>query len=213
MSELIAVLRGAVVPKTGSGAAAVAGAMLTLTDAARRIARWTPDNTSPHIPFARIGKTGWQIALPDPALSLRALLLVQARLLSTPDRLPSRMVIAIAPADHLDINGQSPMAERAMAGFGKLDFAGFVGPEPAILPQAILDLADQIARNWTTEQAEAMAMALAPDSPTLATLSARLAISKQAVSYRLTGAGLRAIRAALAKWESSAPGFADRSQM
>ncbi|MEI6097577.1 MAG: hypothetical protein WCS20_04595 [Alphaproteobacteria bacterium] len=216
MSDLISVLRGAIVPKTGSSAAALAGAMLTVTDAGRRIARWNPQHDSPLpplTPFARIGKTGWQIGLPDPALSLRAFLLVQARLLSTTDRLTSRMVIAIGPADHLDINGQSPMAERAMAELGKLTFARFVGPEPAYLPQAILDLADQIARNWTQEQAEAMALALPPDTPTLAAMSAQLAISKQAVSYRLTGAGLRAIRAALAGWERSAPGFASASQI
>ena len=210
MSDSIAVLRGAVVPKIGTGAAAVAGAMLTLTDAARRIARWTPDRDCP---FTRIGKTGWQITLPDPTLALRALLLMQARLLSTPDRMTSRMVIAVVRADHLDINGQSEVAEQAMARLGKLAFASFAGPAPAGLPQAVLDLADYIARTWTPEQAEAMALALPPDNPTLATLAARLGISKQAVSYRLTGAGLRAIRAALAGWEGSASVFASTQKM
>lgn len=202
MSAPLAVLRGAVVPKPATGAAGIAGAMLTLTDAARRVARWTADQPCP---FVRIGKTGWQITLPDPALSLRALLLVQARLLSTPDRLISRMVIGLGTADHLDINGQLPAAEQAMAGLGKLDFMAFAGPAP-VLPGSILALADHVARNWTPEQAEAMALALPPDDPTLAIMAKRLNISKQAVSYRLTGAGLRAIRSALAGWEGAFAG-------
>ena len=210
MPPIYGVLRGEIAVPTKTGAAAVAGAILTLTDAAHRIAVWTPHW---QCRFTMISRTGWQILLPGPALTLRAMLLVQARLAGSPDRLTCRMVIGLGGMDRFgdtsltDAAGPAlTAAEQALAHLDKSSWIAWADPvlwpEQNALPQAILTLADQIARNWSMQQAEAMALALPPDNPTLQTLSKRLGISKQAVSYRLTGAGLRAIRAALDGWET-----------
>lgn len=212
MSPIQAVLRGELIPPTRSKALAVVGASLTLTEAARRIARWGMDLGGKNwdCRFTRMDKLGWQILLPDPALSLRAMLLLQARLLAAPDRFGSRIVIGLGRVDYVGPKTLSSAsgpafdaASLAMERLGKLSRVAVAGLDEPALPQAVLDLADQIARGWSMEQAEAMSMALPPDNPTLDALSKRLGISKQAVGYRLTGAGLRPIRAALAGWERS----------
>ena len=96
MPPIYGVLRGEIAVPTKTGAAAVAGAILTLTDAAHRIAVWTPHW---QCRFTMISRTGWQILLPGPALTLRAMLLVQARLAGSPDRLTCRMVIGLGGMD------------------------------------------------------------------------------------------------------------------
>lgn len=201
-----AVLRGELIPPAKAKALAVVGASLTLTEAARRIARWGKDWDCR---FTRMDKLGWQILLPDPRQSLRAMLLLHARLLASPDRFGSRIAIGLGSVDYVGPKTLSSAsgpafdaAARALKGLGKLSRVAIAGPCDTTLPQAILDLADQIARGWSIEQAEAISLALPPDNPTLETLSKHLGISKQAVGYRLTGAGLRPIRAALAAWET-----------
>jgi hypothetical protein len=67
----------------------------------------------------------------------------------------------------------------------------------------IVDLLDERTMRWTREQAEAMALYLTPDNPTLADIAPRLRISPQAVNYRLAGAGATAIRHAVRDWESA----------
>ena len=215
MSPIQAVLRGVLIPPARSKPLAVVGASLTLTEAARRIARWGMDlgGKDWDCRFTRMDKLGWQILLPDPALSLRAMLLLQARLLAAPDRFGSRIAIGLGRVDYVGpktlSSASGPAFDAAALGMkhlGKLSRVVVAGLDQPALPQAVLDLADQIARGWSMEQAEAMSMALSPDNPTLDTLSKRLGISKQAGSYRLTGAGLRPIRAALAGWERSIAG-------
>jgi hypothetical protein len=205
MSVTHAVLRGELIPPPKSKPLAVVGASLTLTEAARRISRWGKDWDCR---FTRMDKLGWQILLPDPTHSLRAMLLLQARLLAAPDRFATRIAIGLGTVDYVGPKTLSSAsgpafdaAGRALKTMGKLSRAAIAGPADVTMPQAILDLAEQIARGWSTEQAEAMSLALPPDNPTLDTLSKHLGISKQAVGYRLTGAGLRPIRAALAAWE------------
>lgn len=205
MSSLHAVLRGELIPPAKSKALAVVGASLTLTEASRRIARWSDDWDCR---FTRMDKLGWLILLPDPAHSLRAMLLLQARLLCAPDRFATRISIGLGAVDYVGPKTLSSAsgaaftaAADALNSLGKLSRVAIRGPADCTLPQAIMELADQIARGWSTEQAEAMSLALPPGNPTLDTLSKHLGISKQAVGYRLTGAGLRPIRAALAAWE------------
>jgi hypothetical protein len=70
------------------------------------------------------------------------------------------------------------------------------------LHRIIVDLLDERTARWSREQAEAMALHLAPDNPTLTDIAPRLGISPQAVNYRLAGAGGTAIRHALRDWEA-----------
>ena len=210
MPILCAVLTGDLINSTKAGAAALAGAMVTLTDCVRRIEDWTPGSDNR---FTRSRGDGWQIVLGDPALALRAALLIQARLSAATERLTSRIAIGIGAADTLGSRDLSDASGSAftlsgqgldtMARQGRLAVTG-VNAAPFL--QAIADLADEIARRWSVEQAEAMALALPPDDPTLKTMALQLGISTQAVNYRLQGAGLRPIRAALRGWEA---GFAE----
>ena len=68
--------------------------------------------------------------------------------------------------------------------------------------QIIASLLAELAVYWTAAQAEAAALYLHPDNPTLKEIAAQLGISEQAVSYRLKGAGTYKIRRALGEWET-----------
>jgi hypothetical protein len=73
----------------------------------------------------------------------------------------------------------------------------------APLHHGIVDLLDERSTRWTRPQAEATALYLHPDDPTLTDIAPLLGISAQAVNYRLAGAGAPAIRRALQAWEQS----------
>jgi hypothetical protein len=79
------------------------------------------------------------------------------------------------------------------------------GAAVAPLHRAVVELLDERSGRWTSLQAEATALYLDPENPTLAAIAPRLGISAQAVNYRLTGAGAPTLRRALALWEQSWP--------
>ena len=56
-----------------------------------------------------------------------------------------------------------------------------------------------------------MALYLAPESQTLASIAAQLQLSTQAIHYRLTGAGYQAIGTAIIQWEVSFTAFRERT--
>ncbi len=124
-------------------------------------------------------------------------------------QLASRIAIGLGAIDNYgsadlsDARGAAfTLSGQGLDGMGRQQRLVIAGSTTAPLLQAVLDLADEVARGWTREQAEAMALALPPDNPTLEVMAKQLGISKQAVNYRLAGAGLRAVRAALAGWEA-----------
>ncbi len=204
MTKLIAVLTGDLIGSSKAGEEALQASMRVARSVGRDVGLWPSVQDTR---FTRSRGDGWQMVLARPALSLRVALAMQARLRSWPGGLATRIAVGIGAVDGLGTRDLSDAGGAAFVASGQgLDRMGrgrmMVScgtTTPAM--QAIIGLADEIARRWTREQAEAMTLALPPDDPTLETMATELQISRQAVNYRLTGAGLRAIRAALTGWE------------
>ena len=70
------------------------------------------------------------------------------------------------------------------------------------LIDAQLQLIEYVAERWSQPQAEALVLALSPGWDTLADLSARLGITRQAVQLRLKAGGFGAIQAAIQAFEA-----------
>lgn len=205
----IAVLTGDLIGSTEAPPAVLEATMAQLAEGAEEVAGWTrPEGTH----FTRYRGDGWQMAVAEPALALRAALLLLARLRAGRGLLDSRIAIGIGPAESLgtaDLSdargGAFEASGRGLDGMGRQRQLAVAGQGVTALHEVIVDLLEEHARHWTREQAEAAALWLDPGNPTLADVAPRLGISPQAVNYRLTGGSVQAIRRALAGWEA---GFA-----
>ncbi len=180
--------------------------MARLAAAATEIAGWTPGADAR---FTRFRGDGWQMHLADPGRALRAALRVIAALAAAPDGLATRAAIGVGGVDSLgtaslaDADGPAFAASgRALDTMGRGRRLAVDGADVGEMHRALVDLLDERSARWTRPQAEAVALALDPDAPPARALAARLGITPQAISYRLTGAGLPAIRSALAAWEA-----------
>lgn len=174
-----------------------------LATLAADLERWTGQPTR----FTRFRGDGWQFLLGTHGLCLRAALLVAARLAAA-HATPTRLAIGIGRIDHAGSRDLSDARGSALTAAGHaLDtlprgrhWAMAGGKE---WQAAIIALAEWHATGWTAEQAEAVAMALAPDPGTQSALAARLGITRQAWAARIAGAGLSAWEPALHVFESS----------
>lgn len=159
--------------------------------------------------FTRFRGDGWQILLDRPSLMLDALLVLLSRLRACDLGVETRIAVGIGPVSS---TGSADLSDAAGAAFtlsGRaLDemparhlvrIAGARHPAEA----ALGPLVDLIARSWTAQQAEALAMALDDAALTQADIGARLGITRQAVQHRLSGAGAPFLIAASAAF---APG-------
>ncbi len=167
-----------------------------------------PDAPGPR--FTRYRGDGWQLHVAVPALALRALLFLIARLRAADIGLGTRAAIGIGEVASLgteslaDARGPAFEASgRALDAMGRTRRLAIEGEGVTPWQRIIVDLLDERSARWTRPQAEAMhlALALRPDEPTLAEMAATLDITAQAVNYRLTGAGAPAIRRTLRSWE------------
>lgn len=209
--ETIAVLTGDLIGSSKVAPEALEKAMDLLAAAAGDIARWAPGkpNSAPRDPrFTRFRGDGWQMLVAPPALALRAALVLAARLRAADLEVATRVAIGIGPAGSLggaslaDARGPAFEASgRSLDHIGRTRRLAIDGEGIGGLHRVVLDLLDEIASHWTRQQAEAAALYLAPDAPTLEQIAPRLGISAQAVNYRLSGAGAAAIRRALRGWE------------
>ncbi|MCB2111363.1 MAG: hypothetical protein H6895_14820 [Defluviimonas sp.] len=200
------VLTGDLIGSGAAGPEQVERAMDTLRRAAGEISAW---QGGADVLFTRHRGDGWQILITEaPWLCLRAALFIIAGLRAAKDLPSTRISIGLGAAN--------PVRDRTLAAASGEAFElsgqaldklrghtlALSGPAFGEHDAIILVLIEERIRRWTPEQAEAVALALPPDNPTLARLAARLGISTQAVSYRLKGAGAPALRQALATWES-----------
>ncbi|SPH17425.1 hypothetical protein DEA8626_00943 [Defluviimonas aquaemixtae] len=206
----IAALTGDLVGSTSSGADAVERAMEILDATAEEIGRW-PRGTGAK--FTRYRGDGWQVIVAPPDRALRAALLLSARLRAASDVPPTRIAIGLGAAESLgsddlsDAHGTAfESSGRALEQMRRDTRLAIGGTDVTPLHRAIVDLLDERMSRWTPEQAEATALALDPAEPTQADMAARLGISSQAMSYRLSGAGTAAIRRALHGWETTGEG-------
>ncbi len=205
MQPHYAVLTGDFIGSAETGATALQSSMHEVASIAFEINHW-PGNRDTR--FTRSRGDGWQLVLYQPGDCLRAALMLQARLRAVPEAIPTRISIGVGPAESLGTTDLSDASGAAFTASGQgLDqmyrlqrLAIRCGRLTPFL-QSLVTLSDEVARRWTREQAEAICLALQPGNPTLAEMAEELAISKQAVNYRLTGASLRALRLALRSWE------------
>ena len=195
MTQHAAVLTGDLIASTQASVAEVDASMALIADLAARIGK----NTR----FTRYRGNGWQIYLDDPGIGLWALLWIAANLRAK-GALASRAALGLGEAyggsaDSLDTAGGSAFVAsgRALDDIGTQTRFALAGTGIDRLHQRLLALLEERITSWSHEQAEVVALALAPeDQPTQAAMAARLNISRQAVAARLQSAGFGNINAA-----------------
>lgn len=187
MTRTIAILTGDLIGSTEVPPQAIKAAMTTIAACAAEL---DPDSR-----FTRYRGDGWQLRLPKAGDCLFACLLILARLGATPGAATTRIAVGLGGEDQTDGPDLSSAMGPAYTASGRaldqmhrdevltLDGAGVDDFQKLCFAFA----ADQ-ARQWTTEQAQAMALVLTPDGPTHADIAARLHITRQAVSQRLKSA-------------------------
>lgn len=204
-SAIIAVLTGDLIASTDQKASVVDTAMGRIRVAADAVAGWPGDSDTR---FTRFRGDGWQVCLAAPQYCLRAALFVAATLRADDIRMETRISIALGTADTLgtadlsdasgeafqlsgrQLDGMSRTARIALTGTG-------IGDRDRIIARQMFERASR----WTQPQAEAMALYLHPDNPTLNDIAERLGITPQAVNYRLGGGGAANLRTNLQLWE------------
>lgn len=206
MPRTVAILTGDLIGSTKADPAAVEQAMTVLATTAGEVSAWQADGADTR--FTRFRGDGWQMMLTDPALALRAAVTLIARLRASETGLDTRLAVGIGQIDRPGSDDLSDAAGpafersgRALDAMKRGDRMAIEGLAPARLQRSLLALIDERLTRWTPEQAEAAALSLRPDSPTLSEIGAKLGISPQAVSYRLTAAGVPRLRQVLRDWE------------
>ncbi len=204
-SKKAAILTGDLIGSTEAPVIALERAMQALGETARALSAWTGAETR----FTRYRGDGWQMHVAIPGFALRAALVIMARLRAADAGLATRTAIGIGPIDSLgsaslaDARGPAfEYAGHALDGMPRTRRLAIDGDEVTPLHRIVVDLLDERTARWSREQAEAMALHLAPDNPTLTDIAPRLRISPQAVAYRLAAAGGTVIRHALHAWEA-----------
>jgi hypothetical protein len=203
----VAVITGDIVASSAYPVEKVEAAMQALRRTAGEISAWRtpPFNTR----FTRFRGDGWQIVLSQTRRSLRATVVLQAKLIAL--GLESRISIGIGHADNLGTADLSNAAGQAFEHSGRgLDQMGdswrlaIDGPPVLEEDRMIADLLGERMGRWTAAQAEAAAMQLASTdrNVTLQDIGKTLGISPQAVNDRVRGAGCQTIASVLRRWEA-----------
>ncbi len=207
--EPLAVLTGDFVGSSRLGGTALDAAMATLDEAACLAAGWDGDGHDAR--FTRFRGDGWQCLAPSPALALRTMLYLRARLRGRGAEFDSRMSAGIGPgtlpASGDLAAGTGPAFEMSGHGLDSLGRASRLGiawpdgpAEPAVLG-ALASLCDEISRRWTPRQARVFALRLVPDAPSQSEIGGRFGVSQQMVAKHLQSGGDWALRRALAAVE------------
>ncbi|MCB1367369.1 MAG: hypothetical protein KDK08_28665 [Rhizobiaceae bacterium] len=203
---LIAVLTGDLIGSTKASNEVINQSFATLSETGKSISAW--QGAGADCRFTRYRGDGWQVYLEWHWLALRAALVFFSNLRAGGFSASTRISIGIGHANSVgtddlsDANGDAfEAAGRGLDQMAKYRIFTIVGTTITSLDAVIVELIEDRARRWTIHQAEAMALWLHPDNPTLAEIGKTLGISAQAVNYRLQGAGGVAIRGALRKWE------------
>ena len=201
-----AVLTGDLIGSTKATPSAFEQAIGILEQTATDISNWQSDAKS--VQFTRFRGDGWQIVLNEHWLALRAALVLIAGLRAKAPAPPTRIAIGIGAVTDLGTDDLSDAAGeafvtsgRGLDQLGRIHFLTADGTGITPLHRSIISLLEERITRWTPQQAEAMALWLDPDNPTLADIGKILKITPQAVNYRLSGAGGTAIRQTVKDWE------------
>jgi hypothetical protein len=203
---LFSVLTGDLVASTDLRPEAVDAALNSIENAAQAMADWPPSKGM--IWFARRGGDGWQIAISNPALGLRAALFVQACLRRDSDTTATRIALATDTGTIPDSGDLNAAHGPAFVASGRL-LSSISGQARMAHAQggsahAAIRLADHIASGWTKAQARAVAAALPPNAVPRAKIAKSFGITRQAVNQALWSAGFPAIKDALDAMEAEA---------
>jgi len=207
-SRTAAILTGDLIGSTDVPANALERAMDALAATARGISDWTPWSNA-GTRFTRFRGDGWQAHVADPGLAVRAALTMVAGLRAADAGLATRVAIGLGRVDSLgsdslaDARGSAlETSGRALDRMPRTRRLTIDGRGVTALHRIVVELLDDRTTRMSREQAEALALYLHPDNPTLTDIAPPLGISPQAVNYRLAGVGGSAIRHALRDWEA-----------
>lgn len=195
-----AVLTGDLIGSRKAGQPATDRAITAIADTASQMGA----------PFTRYRGDGWQVLLVQPHLALRFALIVTAHLRARNAPL-TRFAVGIGEVAQERAASLGAEAGKAFVLSGetldqmprRAEFA--IASTSRMLDEmtsAAARLADQVARRWTPQQAEAMALALDPAEPSGSSIARTLGISPAASSYRLQGASWWDIKAVVSAFES-----------
>ena len=190
-----AVLSGDLIGSTNAAPSRIDHSMALISSAAARV------SIDSH--FTRYRGDGWQIYLAEPRLFLWATVYLNAVLKADPKGLPTRISIGLGTANNLGESGLAGASGTAFVHSGRaLDASNAVGRTLALsgegtddVQRSLIAFVEDRMNSWSPEQAEAVALKLAParvfpDSmPTQDEMSLALGISRQAVGARLKAAG------------------------
>lgn len=203
---IVAVVTGDLIGSRNSEPETVEAAMALLRAVALDIDMWIEGRETR---FTRYRGDGWQIHVGEAGLALRAAVCIVARLRASGLAIATRAAIGIGTAETLGTDSLADARGTAFdAAGGALDDLGrthrlaIAGEDVTACHRIIVSLIDERIGRWTREQAEATALYLHPDAPTLADIAARIGVTPQAVGYRLNGAGATVLRRALKDWET-----------
>lgn len=206
MVPSVVVLTGDLVGSTSAGPEMIDRAMAALQDAVEQMDGWQI-GLDPR--FTRFRGDGWQVMVLDPAFGLRVAVLLLASLRASQKGIATRVSLGHGNLDHrgteslADAGGTAFLASgRGLDQMRKQQRIAISGDGIAPLHQGYGALLTALVRRWSTEQAEAMVLALHPAAPTLANIARTLKITPQAVNYRLASASGIEVKAALRDWES-----------
>ncbi len=199
---IYAVLSGDIVESSRLTATELDSVMAQIAKAAIVFGAWTSSEVPHKANFARSAGDGWQIAIEEPRMGLRAALYLQATLRSLGKEYSTRIAISVGNGtipENRDLNfahGQAfTSSGRLLAAMPRRSLLTHVQGEGA---DACTCLADHISQQWTCAQASAIRPMLAPVPPKRAAVAESLGISRQAVNQALWSAGYPAISSALA---------------
>lgn len=184
-----AVITGDLIDSTSAPPAALVRAMDLLSACIGRI-------ESPAT-FTRFRGDGWQVHLEEAGLGLATMAWLAAELRAA-GGLQSRMALGLGTATGTSdptlasASGSAFVASgRALDHMARGRTLAIAGEGVDRLHQSLLGYIEAQIAGWSHEQAEAVAAALAPGKPrTHAQIADRLGITRQAVTARLSAAGL-----------------------
>lgn len=186
----VAILTGDLIGSTEASPVALAAAMALIADCARRL--------GPGTRFTRFRGDGWQMFLADPGDSLHACLYILARLRSEPGLPDTRIAAGIGPVHPLPGESLSEATGEAFTRSGRMlermakgGLLALDGVGVDALHRLSFAFAADYAARWTLDQAQAMALALAPGGQTQDQIAGTLGITRQAVGARLKSADHR----------------------
>ena len=203
-AQCFAVLTGDVIKSRFLSKGEMTSVRSSLFNAADRMKEWKRGLIRGKLEFFR--GDGWQLLISEPALAMRAGILLRASLLAD-GKADSRVSIGIGKVEQISSSRVSLSTGEAflLSGHGLDDMTMYsnmtievseaAGPLRDWLP-VIGHLCDSLIFNWTRRQAEIVCEAVQPDEPSHHEVAQRLKppVSKQTVTKALKSVNCHVIR-------------------